>query len=228
MKKFERYFGNNVATVLYIVSGAMIAGGLIGIFFRLYGLWTLFAALILVGVVLFFITVRLKITDRDMDEVLSNTASKYKEEHIDRKVVDRKELNPDDYDVFSGYLFHRKGLKRKLGKDGKIRTSAYYVSAIQASRKEFGIFYSEYELLTDVKEHHFIHGKIGDRITLTRPDKNDTDSHDKPYTVRVESNGNVEELTFHTQDDALVDTKLKLIEELGSKAQPVEETTAAE
>ena len=212
-KNIERYFGNNFATVLYIVSGLLIAGGLVGIFLRRW--IVIMAALTIVGVVLFFITIRLKITDKDFDEPMKKAAENYKKDFISGKTVDRKMLDEDDFDVFSGYLFDPDipNLKRKVGTDGKNRSSRYYVAALKATRTEFAIFYSEYDLLSGEDVHRFVNGKRGDAAALTRP-ASKPDFGDYRYELRIEKNGTEETLVFHLPDDALVDEKLKLIENL--------------
>ena len=212
-KNIERYFGNNIATVLYIVSGILIAGGLVGIFFHRWVV--IMAGLTLVGVVLFFITIRLKITDRDFDEPMKKATENYKKDFIIGKIVDRKMLDEDDFDVFSGYLFESDipNLKRKVGSDGKNRSSRYYVAALKATRTEFAIFYSEYDLLSGENVHRFVNGKRGDPVSLTRPEEKPVFG-DFRYELRIEKNGTEETLAFHLPDDALVDEKLKLIENL--------------
>ena len=210
-KTVERYFGNNLATVFYLISGFLIAGGLIGIFFRFYIVPC--AAVTIVGIILFFITIRMKITDKDYDESLNKSVAAFKNERVATQIVNRKPVDPEPYDLFYGYLFDQPGLKRKVGKDGKPRSTRYYISALYATRTSFGICYSEYDVLTGEEKNTFIHGEKGDTVRLERP-------ADKPamgdfrYVLHLTKEADEQTLVFHLPDDALVDEELNLIESL--------------
>lgn len=208
---FERYFGNNLATVLYIISGIVIAAGLIGIFFRFH--IVLFAAVTVAGIVLFFITIRLKITDKDFDEPLNKAVAGYKKEHVGNQTVKRKPVDPDGFDLYYGYLFDQPGLKRKIGTDGKPRSSRFYITALQTGREDFLLSYSEYDVLSGSETHRFIHGEKGDEIRLERPDVK-PEIGDFRYTVRLTTATGSETLVFHLPDDALVDEQLALIQSI--------------
>ena len=210
-KTMERYFGNNLATVFYIISGFLIAAGLIGIFFRFYII--ICAAVTIVGIILFFITIRMKITDKDYDEPLNKSADSYKKEHIENYSINRKPLDPETFDLFYGYLFDQPGIKRKVGKDGKMRSSRYYVTALHADRNGFVIFYSEYDNLDGHEEHRVIHAHTGDQVSVERPSEKPVFG-DFRYTISVQSAEEAASLSVHLPDDALVDEKLSLIEAL--------------
>ena len=207
-KNIERYFGNNLATVFYLISGFLIAGGLVGIFFRFYIVPC--AAVTIVGIVLFFITFRMKITDSDYDESLNKSIATYKTDHVANQVINRKHVDPEPYDLFYGYLFDQPGLKRKVGKDGKPRSTRYYIAALYADRVSFGISYSEYDVLTDDEKHVFIHGEQGDAVKLEKPAEKPAIG-DYRYVLQLTKGTDEQTLVFHLPDDALVDEKMKLI-----------------
>lgn len=212
-KNYERYFTNNLATAFYIAGAAMVVVGLIGIFFWEYVL--IMAALVVVGLVLFFITVPMKITDKDYDMPKNHSFDSYKKEHIEGKTIDRKMLDPEQFDLFSGYLFDQPDIKRKVGRDGVLRSSRYYVAALKASRTGFMIFYSEYDMLSGESNHRFIQGQQGDLVGYQKA-KEKPAMGDYRYLVSVEKDGSKEkeELLFHLPDDALVDTKMHFIENM--------------
>ena len=85
--------------------------------------------------------------------------------------------------------------------------------AVRASRTEFMIFYSEYNVLEGTSDHRTIHGKQGNEIRLQRPDSK-PQLGDYRYVIRVGNNDGAEELALHFPEDALVDKELKLIEDM--------------
>lgn len=210
-KNMNRYFGNNLATVFYVLSFAMMAIGLVGVFLGYFYFYA--GCLALIGVVLFFITVRMKITDKDYDEVMSRSVSQYKEKYLEDKMINRKKVEPETVDLFYGYLFDQAGLKRKLGKDGKMRSSRYYITAVRVNRTGFLISYSEYDTLTGDESHQFIYAEPENDVSLERPREKPA-LGDSRYVIHIGGEKEETVLVFHLPDDALADEKLKAIEDL--------------
>lgn len=209
-RNMSRYFGNNLATVLYIVSIAMIVVGLLGVFFRYFILYA--GILAVLGIVLFFITVRLKITDSDYDGVVNASVDSYRGKHLSDVIINRKKADPESFDLFTGYLYDRPGTLRKQGKDGKMRSSRYYITALKANRAGFIVSSSEYDTLTGDESHRLVHAEPGVSFTLEHPA--DKLLGDRRYVLRFADDGAEPDFVFHLPDDALADEKVKAIEEL--------------
>ena len=145
-KKFERYFGNNYGRKIYIASIVLIAIGLIvG-----WGYWWGYGVPIaLVGVVGFFVSYGIQVTDGDIDEHVRKTVDKYGEEKIEGVMIGKEKLESKDFSYFYGFIRNDSSTRFVSSGDGKIRTSKYYVTAISSDRKKFIAFTSIYNLLSD-------------------------------------------------------------------------------
>lgn len=109
MKKlYERYFGQNIATLIFILSAILAIIGLVITFSRW---WHYGFLLTIVGAIIFVITFRLKITDRDLDDKLSELKTKYKEKQIHGLVVNKKIIDENEFDLFSGYMLNSQECK---------------------------------------------------------------------------------------------------------------------
>ena len=209
-KQYERYFGKNIATLIYILSAIVAIAGLIVTFFRWWHFGFIFT---IIGAIVFFITVRLKITDKDLDAKLSDIAEKYKTARIQETIVNRKPLDPEPFDIFSGYVCDSADCKAKIGSDGKVRSSHLFVTAIQADRHGFNLFYSVYDLFENQEPVHTFLNSDGVSVL-------DVDSVEvkiphgiKKHSVHYRKDNAEQTFVFYAQDDALVDELIRKIKE---------------
>lgn len=96
-KKYIKYFGRNVARIIYCIGAGLSCAGVFCLLFSHKGLGFL---AVLIGVPLFFITSAIQASDKDIDRLVSDAESGYKDEKIKGKVIGKKVLNPDDFSIF--------------------------------------------------------------------------------------------------------------------------------
>ena len=165
-KDFQRYFGRNIISKLYIVSLVFVGAAVVLLAIR-YGFIAI--PLAVAGAILFFISAVYRVTDKDIDEKVASTLNNYGVELIKGRSVGKRELNENDFAYFTGYLIDKPNVRFKSGSDGKLRTSRYYVTAINVSRTEYIVSTSVYDLFeSEPREDTFIRLTKDDDLALTR------------------------------------------------------------
>lgn len=204
-KKFERYFGNNYGRKIYIVSIVLIAIGLaVGFaYFWGYGM-----PVAIVGVIGFFISYGIQVSDKDIDDHVLATVEKYKEEKIEGTLIGKEKLQAKDFSFFYGYIREDSNTRFVAGSDGKIRTSKYYVTAISADRNKFIAFTSIYNLLSN-------DAPIDDMVYTDSETEIEFNSEviefpngNKKCTLKTTKGGESKETVFFVPNDALADKLL--------------------
>ncbi len=207
-KSFEKYFGSNIGRKIYIASLAVIAIGLIvGWSYS----WRYGIPVAAVGVVGFFISYGIQVSDKDVDAHVAATVENYAKEKIEGKTIGKKTLEAKDFSVFYGYIREDSQTRFVAGSDGRIRTSKYYVTAISSDNKNFIAFTSFYNLLSD-------EAPIDDMIYTSGADEIEFNSEmiefpsgNKKCTLKTVKNGESKEMIFYVPNDALADKLLSNI-----------------
>ena len=205
--RFTRYFGSNIARKIYVACLALIAiGAVIG-----YAYWWYYAApFVITGAIGFFICYGIQVSDKDIDEHIQKTVEDFKH-NIDNRAIGKDVTDVRNYSIFQGFLREDGETRFKAGRDGKLRTSKYYVTAVCSEGKNITVFTAHYNLFSDeVPNDSFITTKGADEISFNReiiefPGKN------RKCTLKVTKCDVEESLVFYLPDDALAD---KLIAKL--------------
>lgn len=206
--KFSKYFGNNIMRKVYVAGIALIAVGLIVAFAYWAGYGIPIAA---IGVILFFISSSMQVSDRDIDQKVNSDMESYIKEKIDGRTFGKEILKGSDFSVFSGFIRESNNVRFKSGRDGRMRTSSYFVTAIYAEKGDCKVFTTVYDLLgVEAPVDLFISTTGADRIEFKR-DATEFPKGNFKCDLKVERNGKTEELVFFLPDDALVD---KLVEKI--------------
>lgn len=101
IKAYKSYFGKNIPRIIFLLSCVRLCEGALNIIVgNPYG-----GTLILItGIIPFFFTVHRQVSSKQIDELLDNARLSYKEQNIKGKIIGKRELNPDDFSVFSGFI----------------------------------------------------------------------------------------------------------------------------
>lgn len=201
-KKFSKYFGSNVARKVYVAGIALIVFGVIVTF----GYWAGYGVPIMaVGVLLFFISSSIQVSDRDVDEMVRSTMDSYAKEKIDGRIMGKETLDARNFSVFSGYIRESGNVRFKAGGDGRVRTSNYFVTAISAEKGNCRVFTTVYDMLSEEKPiDHMICTKGADEIEFSHLPTEFPKGNFK-CELKVTRNGECEELVFFIPNDALAD-----------------------
>lgn len=206
-KPFDRYFGKNIVSKIYAAGIVLIAIGVVVAFAysAFYGIPV--AAL---GVLLFFITSAFKVSDSDLDEFVAKRTEEYAEQKIEGKAFGKKTLEAKDFSVFNGFFCDSNDVKFKSGRDGKVRTSRFFITAVSVSKGEAHIFSTDYELLSD-SEIRFseIHLSKDDEITVK---KVESEFPRGIFAITINTSDN--DVSFYLPDDALADQLISDIERM--------------
>ena len=204
-KRFERYFGNNYGRKIYIARIVIIAIGFIVGFAYWWGVGVPIA---IVGVIGFFISYGIQVSDNDIDEHVLKTVEKYAEEKIEGQLIGKEKLQAKDFSVFYGFIRDDAKTRFVSSSDGKIRTSKYYVTAISSNSKKFIAFTSVYNLLSNDES-------IDDMISTIGADEIEFNSEiiefpngNKKCTLKTVKDGEIKETVFYVPNDALADKLL--------------------
>ena len=201
-KRFEKYFGSNIARKIYITGIALIAVGVAVAFFYWAGYGILIAA---VGVILFFISSSMQVSDKDLDDKMTSAMAEYAKEKIDGRVMGKQKLDARDFSVFCGYIRESGNVRFKAGSDGKIRTSNYFITAIYAEKDDCRIFTTVYDLLSDKPPvDKMIYTQGAEKIEFSHQPTEFPKGNFK-CNLNIIRNGESENLEFFIPDDALAD-----------------------
>ncbi len=200
-KRFERYFGNNIGRKIYIASIVLIAlGVVVG-----YGYWWGYGMpLAVIGVAGFLVSYGIQVSDKDIDDHIASVIEQYKEK-INGRTARKETLDSRDFSFFYGFLREDAKTRFVAGRDGKVRTSKFYVTAISA-QKGIKVFCTVYDLLSDtVPNDSFIYAD-GAYSTEFSSETLEFPADNKKCRYTVYSNAsNFETMTFYVPNDALAD-----------------------
>lgn len=206
-KKFERYFGKNLARKFYVAALALVVIGIIIAFVYWAGYGIPIAA---VGVVIFFIASVFQVSDRDIDGHVNETFESYGRK-IDGRAFGKGTLDARNFSMFKGFICEGEKNRFKSGGDGKLRTSKFYITAISAEKGDVKIFSTVYDILSDeTPVDRWIYTKGADGIEFSKEPTEFPKGNFK-CLLKVTKNGESEELEFYLPDDALAD---KLIDKI--------------
>lgn len=208
-KRFQRYFGRNIASKIYVAGIVLIAVGVAVsfVYSAFYGI-----PIAAVGVLIFFITSAFKVSDGDLDAFVAKCAEEYGNRNIEGRTVGKKTLAAKDFSIFCGFFSDSKNTRFKSGRDGKIRTSRFFITAISVSKGEVHIFSSLFDTLDDNKEvKSEIHIGQNDETELKKVDLEFPHGIFK-IALNAVSDGGSKSVNFYLPDDALADQLLDKIE----------------
>ncbi|MBR5859655.1 MAG: hypothetical protein IKZ05_06995 [Clostridia bacterium] len=208
-KRFDRYFGSNVGRKLYTASLATIAvGALIGYFYW----WGYGMPLVVIGVIGFFVSSGIQVTDKDIDEQVYQAIESLKG-RIDGRELGKETLDSRDFSYFHGYIRETSETRFARGRDGKVRTSRFYLTAISAKPKNAKVFSIVIDLLSDdaTTNDQFIctNGAIG--VELGTEQLDFPAGNKKCRLIVTQSEERTETLEFFLPNDALADKLLDTI-----------------
>lgn len=144
-KRLDKYFGSNVGRKIYVASIAVIAVGFIigAAYWWGYGL-----PLAAIGVIGFFISSGIQVSDKDIDERIAESVEEYKSK-LDGRICGKETLDARDFSYFYGFIREDNETRFVAGSDGRVRTSKYFVTAISESGRDLKIYTTVYDILTD-------------------------------------------------------------------------------
>lgn len=144
--KYERYFGKNIARIVYLIScGLLLYGGFSIVVGNSY--WG--AVYCVIGLLPFFLVSHLQVSNKQIDEIVETSAETYLDKHIKGVVINKRELDPADFATFSGFIRDSGDVRFKSCRDGKMRTSKYYVTAINVTKHECAVSMTTYDLINE-------------------------------------------------------------------------------
>lgn len=201
-KKYEKYFGRNIARIIYVIGVGL---SFFGVFHLLLGNPFLGVIFVTVGVITFFLTSHKQASDKDIDALLSKAEEEYCKTKIEGQFFEKEELNPSQFSVFGGFIRDSGEVRFKAGNDQKIRTSRFFVTALSAEKNDCKIFTTVYDIISGksiVDEKFFTKG--ADKVEFTK-EKIEFPRGIYKCSVKIEKNGETEEFSFYLPDDALAD-----------------------
>lgn len=207
-KKFTKYFGRNVSRTVYLIGLGIIGFGLVQIFLgNPYG-GGIFCTL---GAILFLLTSHKQVSDKNIDELVKKYESEYVSKVIDNKTFGKETLKGSDFSVFSGFIRDDGDVRFKAGKDTKIRTSRFYITAVSAEKKDCKIFTTVYDIISEgTPVDRCIFTKGADEIEFSK-EKLEFPIGNYQCRIKVTKGESSEELMFYIPDDALADKLLDKI-----------------
>lgn len=207
-KRFDRYFGNNIARKIYIAGIVLIVIGIIVAYTYWAGYGIPVAAL---GIVAFFAASPFQISDRDIDEKVNSTAESFLKEHVDGRVIGKETLNGSDFSVFKGFICDNNKTSFKSGGDGRLRTSKYYITAVSVKDKRCVVVTSVFDLLSAEKPSESVITTKGAEKAEIKTEPTEFPKGNIKCTLSVVRNENSETLEFYLPDDALAEQLIAMI-----------------
>ena len=204
---YAKYFGKNTARIFYCIGVGLALFGVVNCIVG-NAFWGFFACVI--GVALFFITSHKQVSDKHIDDLVAETVTAYKEEKIKGVSFFREEVDPDKFSLFYGFIRDNGEVRFKAGRDGKIRTSRFYVTAISAERDDCKVFTSVYDILSgEVKDAKLCTKNASD----VRFEKQEIEFPRGNYFCNITQsiNERAEEINFYIPADALADKLTSMI-----------------
>ncbi len=207
-KRFDRYFGSNIGRKFYIVSLVLIAlGAIVGYFYW----WGYGMPLIALGVIGFLVSSGIQVTDKDIDEHIQNTIEEFKK-RIDGRNIGKETLDSRDFSYFYGFIREDAQTRFVSGRDGKIRTSKYFITAISAKPKNVKVFTAVCDLLSEEPANDSFISTNGAYSVDLASENVEFPAGNKKCKLYVSMNEeNEEALEFYVPNDALADKLLDMI-----------------
>ena len=206
-KKYSRYFGKNIARIIYTVSCGLLGYGCFNIVVG-NSYWGMIYCLL--GIIPFFVTYSMQVSDKTIDELIETRIEKFKEERLKDIVVGKTEIANDKFSTFSGFIRDGGDVRFKRGRDEKIRTSRYFITAVSVDKKEFTVITSVYDMLSDERTDKLI-SSIDTEIKAFSKESIDFPQKLNKCKLIAVIDGSDTELEFYLPADALAD---KLIEKI--------------
>ncbi len=208
-KKYEKYFGKNVARILYVISVGLL-------FYEVFNLTIgrgLFVGLAGgIGLILFFSTSHRQASDKDIDEIVQKAEDAYLEKKVIGKTVAKQELDGKDFSVFSGFIRDSGDIRFKAGRDEKIRTSRFYVTAISCKKNDCKVFTTVYDIITgqEVSDSMICTAEY-DAVSVSK-EKIEFPRGSYKCRFSLVRNEEMQDFEFYIADDALADQLLERVE----------------
>ena len=207
-KRFDRYFGSNIGRKFYIVSLVLIAlGAIVGYFYW----WGYGMPLIALGVIGFLVSSGIQVTDKDVDEHIQNTIEEFKK-RIDGRSIGKETLDSRDFSYFYGFIREDSQTRFVSGRDGKIRTSKYFITAVSAKPRNVKVFAAVCDLLSEEPISDSFISTNGAYTVDLASENIEFPAGNKKCKLYVSMNEeNEEALEFYVPNDALADKLLDMI-----------------
>ena len=207
-KKYEKYFGRNVARIIYLIGVALC---FLGVFNLLLGNPFYGAIFATIGVIVFFLTSHKQASDKDIDALLSKAQEEYHKAKIEGQVFEKTELDPSQFSIFGGFIRDSGEVRFKAGRDQKIRTSRFFVTALSVEKNDCKIFTTIYDIISgEAVFDESLFTKGADKVEFSK-EKLEFPRGIYRCTVKTEKNGESDEFSFYLPDDALADKLTKKI-----------------
>ena len=206
-KRFDRYFGKNIGRKIYVISIGLVAFGLI--FGAVYW-WGYGIPIAIIGVIGFLVSSGIQVSDKDIDEHILESVEKYKK-NIDGRTLGKETLDVRNFSFFYGFIRDDAATRFVAGRDGSVRTSKYYITAMSVEKNDCKVFTSIFDLLRDetVSEQTFsIKGAVNTKLST---ESIDFPRGNRKCTLITEKDGSTEEFIFYLPNDALADKLLEKI-----------------
>lgn len=206
-KKYARYFGKNIVRIIYVVSCGLLGYGCFNIVVG-NSYWGMIFCML--GVIPFFLTSHIQVSDKAVDELIETRTLQFKAERLKDVTVGKINIDEEKFSTFSGFIRDGGDVRFKRGRDEKIRTSRYFVTSVSVDKKEFTVLTSVYDMLSDVKTDKFISSLDTEIKSFS---KESIDFPQKLHKCKLIAviDGSDSEFEFYLPSDALAD---KLIESI--------------
>lgn len=210
-KRFDRYFGKNIGRKIYVISIGLVAFGLI--FGAVYW-WGYGIPVAIIGVVGFLVSSGIQVSDKDIDEHIANSVEQYRK-NIDARIIGKETLDVRNFSFFHGFIRDDADTRFVAGRDGSVRTSKYYITAMSVEKNDCKIFTSVFDLLKNETVSELVISIKGAVKTVLSTESTDFPRGNRKCTLITEKNGETEEFIFYLPNDALAD---KLLEKINNQA----------
>lgn len=206
-KRYARYFGKNIVRIIYAVSCGLLGYGCFNIVVG-NSYWGLIYCML--GLIPFFLTSHIQVSDKSVDELIETKAEQFKSERLQNVVIGKDEIPKEKFSVFSGFIRDGGDVRFKRGRDEKIRTSRYFITAVAVDKKDFSVLTSVYDMLSDERTDKSI-SSIDTEIKAFSKESVDFPQRLHKCNLAAVIDGSDSEFEFYLPADALAD---KLIESI--------------
>ena len=170
----------------------------------------------MIGLIPFFLTSHIQVSDKAIDELIETRIEKFKEERLKDIVVGKTEITSDKFSAFSGFIRDGGDVRFKRGRDEKIRTSRYFITAVAVDKKEFTVVASVYDMLSDERTDKLISSIDTEIKAFSKESIDFPQKLHKCKSIAV-IDGSDTELEFYLPADALADKLIVKIDGIVSE-----------
>lgn len=206
-KRYARYFGKNIVRIIYAVSCGLLGYGCFNIVVG-NSYWGLIYCML--GLIPFFLTSHIQVSDKSVDELIETKVEQFKSERLQNVVIGKDEIPKEKFSVFSGFIRDGGDVRFKRGRDEKIRTSRYFITAVAVNKKDFSVLTSVYDMLSGERTDKLI-SSIDTEIKAFSKESVDFPQRLHKCNLTAVIDGSDSEFEFYLPADALAD---KLIESI--------------